>query len=323
MSLVSIITPYKNAEATIAETGASIFAQTHTNWEWILINDHSDQDELAVLGNFLNDPRIHVFQNEGNGIVDALVTGEKYIQGSFVTRMDADDVMPSEKLASFVEVLNNSSQQIVTGMVTYFSDSGLVSDGYRNYEKWLNDRVLQQDFYKHIYRECPVSSANWCMRTTAHFACGGFQNLRYPEDYDLVFRWKSAGFQIKGIERLTHLWREHPLRTSRNSAHYAQEAFFRLKVSEFIAREKRPIMLLGTGQKGRLTAKILLEQEVSFRWISHEPEKFPNGIYAVPILGVAAMLDFAGNVLNTTMLSFNEICSEGEVITCDSQVFQL
>ena len=323
MPHVSIITPYKNAEATIAETAASIFAQTHTDWEWILINDHSNQDELIVLENFLNDPRIRVFKNEGNGIVDALVTGEKHIQGTFVTRMDADDVMPSDKLASFVEVLNNSSQQIVTGMVTYFSDSGLVSDGYRNYEKWLNDRVLEQDFYKHIYRECPVASANWCMRTTDHFASGGFQNLRYPEDYDLVFRWKKAGLQIKGLEKLTHLWREHPMRTSRNSAHYAQESFFRLKIAEFVANEQKPIVLLGTGQKGRLTAKLLIERGISFLWISHEPEKFPSGIYSVPIYGTEAIHTFSGNVLNTTMLSFTEILPDLDLKSQFLQVFQL
>ena len=323
MPLISIITPFKNAAETIAETAQSILAQTHTNWEWILINDHSDQDELTVLENLLKDPRIRVFNNEGNGIVDALVTGEKHIQGTFVTRMDADDIMPTDKLESFLEVLNNSSQHIVTGLVNYFSESGPVSDGYRNYEKWLNDRVLEQDFYEHIYRECPVASANWCMRTSDHLACGGFQNLRYPEDYDLVFRWEKAGLQIKGLEKITHLWREHPLRTSRNSAHYAQESFFRLKISEFVTREKNPVALLGTGQKGRLTAKLLIEQGISFLWISHEPEKFPSGIYSVPIFGTEAMQSFSGNVLNTTMLSFTEIVPDLDLKPQLLQVFQL
>ncbi len=323
MPLVSIITPFKNAAETIVETAQSILAQSHTNWEWILINDHSNQDELTVLENLLKDPRIRVFNNEGNGIVDALVTGEKHIQGTFVTRMDADDIMPTDKLESFLEVLNNSPQHIVTGLVTYFSESGPVSDGYRNYEKWLNDRVLEQDFYEHIYRECPVASANWCMRTSDHFACGGFQNLRYPEDYDLVFRWEKAGLQIKGLEKITHLWREHPLRTSRNSTHYAQESFFRLKISEFVAREKNPVALLGTGQKGRLTAKLLIEQGVSFLWVSHEPEKFSNGIYSVPIFGAEAMRTFSGNVLNTTMLSFTELVPGVDRKAAFLQVFQL
>lgn len=322
---VSIITPFKNAAETIAETAQSILAQTHTNWEWILINDHSNQDESTALKNFLTDPRIRIFQNEGSGIVDALVTAEKQIRGEFLTRMDADDVMPHTKLELFLHALMTTSVQIVTGKVQYFSVDQPVSSGYRQYQDWLNARSEQQDFYTQIYRECPVASGNWCMRTSDHFSCGGFADLHYPEDYDLVFRWKKAGFQILGIDQLTHLWREHPLRTSRTSENYAQEAFFRLKIREFVSQEGKqlPIAVLGTGQKGRLTAKNLMEQGCEFVWISHEPEKFPQGIYGQQISSISALTHFSGAVLNTTLLDFHEM-----IVVLDSkprqiQLFQL
>ena len=42
---------------------------------------------------------------------------------------------------------------IATGLVKYFSE-GEVSEGYQNYESWLNDTAQQGLFYERIYREC-------------------------------------------------------------------------------------------------------------------------------------------------------------------------
>lgn len=41
-------------------------------------------------------------------------------------------------------------------------------------------------------------------------AIGGFDELLYPEDYDLILRCYNHQFQIKGIHETTLLWREHP-----------------------------------------------------------------------------------------------------------------
>ena len=61
------------------------------------MDDHSRDDSKAIIESY-QDPRIHVIQNEGNGILQALQTAQKYIKGDYVTRMDADDIMPLYKL---------------------------------------------------------------------------------------------------------------------------------------------------------------------------------------------------------------------------------
>jgi hypothetical protein len=64
------------------------------------------------------------------------------------------------------------------------------------------------------------------------------------------------------------------------------------------------LIINGTGQKGRITAKYLLEWKIPFFWISHEAIKFPNGIFNHSILGLDE-IPFAekAQVLNTTLLS--------------------
>lgn len=311
MSLISILTPYRNAEKYLRETAESILEQTHTNWEWILVDDHSSENERDVLADLLKDPRIHLLKNKGKGIIDALCTALAHANGEFITRMDADDVMPNFKLERMMQALENEEIRIVTGKVTYFSDSGSISPGYLGYEKWLNEQVDRQDFYTQIYRECTLASGNWLMRKTDLMHCGGFNGLHYPEDYDLLFRWYESAYTIKGLNLVTHLWRDHYLRTSKTSRDYHQKAFFELKVKRFIALDRdsnQQLIVNGTGQKGRLTAKILIEKKVPFTWVSHEAEKFTDGIFGHPLTGLNKIPHFSqAQILNTTLLSESEL----------------
>lgn len=327
MSRISILTPFRNAEKYIRETALSILGQTHTDWEWILVNDHSTENELEALADLLDDPRIILLKNKGKGIIDALCTGMAYAGGEYITRMDADDVMPDFKLAAFLKALQISDEQIVTGKVTYFSATGSISTGYQKYESWLNNRVDKHDFYRHIYRECSLASGNWMMRKTDLEKCGGFVGLNYPEDYDLLFRWYESGFKIKGLDEVTHLWRDHELRTSKTSAHYQQKAFFELKINRFVELDldpKRQLIVNGTGQKGRLTAKILLQRSVSFNWVSHEPEKFPKGIYGCKVWGVDEIPESEkAQVLNTTLISQLELEKVYQSVISEIRFFNL
>lgn len=307
MSLISILTPYRNAEKYIRETALSILEQTHTDWEWILVNDHSAENEVEAIADLLHDPRIKLLENKGNGIVDALCTAFAQAEGEYVTRMDADDLMPSFKLTRFLQVLESGESQIVTGKVKYFSNTESISSGYLAYEKWLNDRVENSDFYAPIYRECSIASGNWMMRRADLQQCGGFQGLNYPEDYDLLFRWYEARFSISGVNLVTHLWRDHDLRTSKTSEDYQQKAFFSLKVNRFIVLDwdaKQQLIVNGTGQKGRLTAKVLLEKGIPFIWVSHEAEKFASGIFGHSLVDVEDIPHCnQAQILNATLIS--------------------
>lgn len=287
MALISIITPFRNSKEFILETAESILAQSYCNWEWILINDHSDENEGELIASEYADSRIRIMENEGKGIIDALITGLKQSKGDFITRMDADDIMPPYKLSVFLKEIQSSGSDAITGKVKYFSSTGVISKGYQEYEEWLNTRIKNSDHYEQIYRECTVSSANWLMKKETLLQIGGFEGLLYPEDYDLLFRWYEKGLIIKGVDFVTHLWREHPNRTSRNSADYAQDQFFKLKINRFLKLDlsESPLILNGTGRKGRLTAKILIENGIDFDWVSNEPDKFRGGIYGRKILG--------------------------------------
>jgi len=250
----------------------SIRTQNHKDWELIAVNDHSTDNSKAIITNY-RDSRINVIESEGLGILPALQTAQKYISGAFVSRMDADDIMPQNKLTALLKVLTQNTQGVIaTGNVKYFGSNN-VSEGYQRYEKWLNETANRQFFYKRIYRECVVASPNWMMRRSDFDTMNGFNLLNYPEDYDMVFHWRKHGFKIASSNENTHLWREHQGRISRNSKTYQQENFFRLKLGYFLQEFKdKKINLLGTEKKGILLAKMLQEHKIPFRWFTHVPQ---------------------------------------------------
>lgn len=265
--------PFKNEENYIEECLNSVLLQSHNDWQLIAVDDHSNDQSRAIMEKE-KDPRIEVYTNEGMGILPALQTAQKHIRGTYVTRMDADDIMPMHKLESLLKFVRSKNGGIVaTGAVKYFSDA-TISEGYQRYEHWLNKTADGERFYKRIYRECTVASANWMMHLADFNEMNGYNKLRYPEDYDMIFHWRKHGFQIKSCEQMTHLWREHPQRTSRNSEWYQQESFFRLKLSYFLEEFKEhPLYLIGTEKKGQLIASLLEEHQVAFRWFTHEEQK--------------------------------------------------
>ncbi len=272
--MLSIVTPVRNAEPYLEECIRSGLKQSFTDWEWIFVDDNSKDNSLETLRHFSQtDTRISVYANPNTGILPALQLALQQCQGQFLTRMDADDLMPEGRLLKMATALRHApAQTVVTGRVKYFSDKPL-SGGYLTYQDWLNGLGVQKQHWTHLYRECVVASPNWMMRTDELRAIGGFDALDYPEDYDLCFRWYAHGFCIDFLDDLTLLWREHATRTSRNHAHYRQAAFFQLKLKRFIQLDytsHRPLVLLGKGKKARLSAAIFLEKEIPFFWIAQK-----------------------------------------------------
>ncbi len=281
--MISILMPAKNAAIFIEACILSVIQQTRTDWELIIVDDHSTDNTIEIIEKYTQkDRRINGLINEGDGILPALRLAQQHISGEYVTRMDADDLMPEDKLKTLLSLLQNSPpKSVATGKVQYFSRQP-VSHGYLKYQDWLNGVVERDSFLDEIYRECTIASPNWMMHTSDFFSIGGYDSLLYPEDYDMVFQLRNNGFKIVGAKTITHLWREHPSRASRNLKVYQQDAFFELKMNHFLKMEKistSSLVLWGTARKGKLVARKLLDSHQLFTWIDWQNSKYSAGIY--------------------------------------------
>ena len=63
--LVSVVTPVYNGENYLAECIESILAQAYENWEYIIVNNCSNDNSLKIAQSYAkNDPRIRIYDNE-------------------------------------------------------------------------------------------------------------------------------------------------------------------------------------------------------------------------------------------------------------------
>lgn len=285
--MVSILLPVFNAAPYLEACLISIQAQTFTNWELLAVDDFSTDESRSILQRFqAADPRIQVFSNRQKGIISALRLAFQQSSGSCFTRMDADDLMPPFKLQRLHDLLRRHGPgNLVVGKVRYFSTE-VLGEGYQKYADWLNEQMTSGDIFSEIYKECVIPSPCWMVHRHDLLRAEAFEPERYPEDYDLCFRFYEAGLKVVVAPGILHWWRDHGSRASRNDPHYAANHFLELKLPYFLKLDrdpKRPLVLWGAGQKGKLLARLLQQMNVDFHWICNTPKKWEAPIYGVDL----------------------------------------
>jgi glycosyltransferase involved in cell wall biosynthesis len=103
--LVSYLVPVKNGEAFISKSLLSLLNQDYEKIEIVIIDDHST-DNTEIICKSFNDDRIKFFPNEnGAGLVDGLNFGLTKCNGSYIARMDADDVCRFDRTSTQLKYL--------------------------------------------------------------------------------------------------------------------------------------------------------------------------------------------------------------------------
>jgi glycosyltransferase involved in cell wall biosynthesis len=101
---VSIVIAVYNGAPTIERALASVFAQTYTDYEVIVVNDGSTDDTAAVLARFGD--KIRLITQGNRGLSAARNAGVRASTGEYVAFLDDDDEWMPEKLARCVPVLD-------------------------------------------------------------------------------------------------------------------------------------------------------------------------------------------------------------------------
>ena len=285
--------PMRNAIPYLNECITSIINQSYTDWELIVINDHSTDSSFDVLTEFASqDNRISVYNATGKGIIDALQLAYSKTTGTYISRMDADDIMPEQKLDLMYNQLLKTPNSVVTGKIKYIGKN--LRDGYRKYEDWMNTMMENHTHYEHMYRECVIPSPAWMASRDLFERVGGFTSNTYPEDYDLTLRFYKANIPIVAVKELVHIWRDYQERTSRNDPNYSVNSFEVLKTQYFVDVDydkSKTLVLWGAGKKGKKIAQLLIEHAIPFIFACNNPKKINKDIYGMMMENIETIFD--------------------------------
>lgn len=184
---VSIIIPtYKHRDFVLA-TLDSVFAQTFTDYEVIVVNDGSPDDTAEVLRPLAEAGRIRYIEQANAGQAAARNRGIAEAQGEFIALLDDDDLWPPEKLERQVEVLRSDANAILAyGSSTGFEDGGCSHPGPDAPSGLVESEFLERNWI--------TSPGQTLIRKEALDRIGGFDpQLWGVDDWDLYIRLTPLG----------------------------------------------------------------------------------------------------------------------------------
>lgn len=241
------------------------------DFEVHMCDDHSRDSSANIAQEFAQqDARFILHKNRGTGIIDALQSSLEHCKSKLLTRMDGDDLMPSDKLQVMSEALMTQGLgSVLVGKTKYFSEDD-ISEGYRKYEKWLHKVHQDESFLRYRYKECVIPSCAWMMFREDFIKALPANGIQYPEDYHLMLEWMRRGYRIKAVNHVVHHWRDHEQRISKHHEHYQIDSFFSLKL-QYILQEQhdRKICLWGKGKRSKDLIKLMTNRGLSFQELSN------------------------------------------------------
>ena len=124
--LISVVIPVFNRDKYLADSIASVFAQTYDNWELILVDDGSTDKsyemELEYAARHPERVRCITHANrENRGISASRNLGSREAKGEYIASLDSDDMWVPTKLAQQVAILNEHPEVgLIVGATKYW-----------------------------------------------------------------------------------------------------------------------------------------------------------------------------------------------------------
>jgi glycosyltransferase involved in cell wall biosynthesis len=285
---VSILMPVRNAERTLPACLESIRRQRGPSWECVAVDDGSSDASAACLARAAAlDARFRVLSQPPSGIVAALSLGLAACRGAYVARMDADDLMRSQRLEQQARALDADPSLAGVGCHVRLIPRARESSGRREYERWLNSLASASDVARDAFVECPLAHPSLMLRRPL-LEGYGYRDLGWPEDYDLVLRLLAGGHRLGVVPARLLCWRDGAGRLSRTSECYRIERFTACK-AHFLAHgllaRGDEYVLWGYGDTGRALARALAPHGKRPRAIIEvHPGRLGQRILGAPVL---------------------------------------
>jgi len=185
---VTIGIPFYNAEQFLPDAIRSVFAQTHEDWELILVNDGSTDRSLEIAMS-VDDPRVRVISDGQNRRLpyrlNQIAAEARY---DYVARMDADDLMSRDRIERQISILmTRPDLDLISTGVCSISNDGFVA-GVRCAEQ--NRRLSLVDVLSGrsgIVHASVLARRSWFLRNPYD------TNQILTEDYELWVRAYMGG----------------------------------------------------------------------------------------------------------------------------------
>ncbi|MGJ3237993.1 MAG: glycosyltransferase family 2 protein [Anaerolineae bacterium] len=195
--MISVVMPAHNAEQYIGEAIESILNQTHSNFEFIIVDDSSTDTTWSIIQSYANkDSRIKPYQAQVKNAGLARNYGVELCQCDYIAFMDSDDIAYKTRLEKQLAYMIENPNVVVLGSYLQM----ITSDGHKM-GILKNGPTTSEEFHKLDRTKKLISlyGANTMIRRDVFNQVGGFlsegpiKEIHGTEDGELWDRMAEYG----------------------------------------------------------------------------------------------------------------------------------
>lgn len=229
---ISVIMACYNSEAWLSESIESILKQTYKDFEFIIIDDGSNDGSSDIIQYYAkHDRRIIYIQKENSGLADSLNIGIEMSKGKWIARIDCDDISEPNRLEQQLSYAEKDKKIVFVGCNSLNIDENGTILGSYNYPtahaQLLSNLKTHKKFPAHssaFYLSSAVKSINLYRPRVVR-----------SQDWDLWLRLSEIGSLVSCPQQLVRI-RQHSHQITHDDQGRKSRIFNRIAVSSFWIR---------------------------------------------------------------------------------------
>jgi glycosyltransferase involved in cell wall biosynthesis len=174
--MFSVVIPAHNSAAFIGEALESVLAQTHNDFELIVVDDASTDNTLDVIQSWklrFGTKLVAIANRENKGPAGARNTGIRKSKGDFVAFLDSDDLWMPEHLANAYDAFQRHGDKV--GVFVGAAQMGESGRLYHSSHEFTWPGAEPQQASSQLLKGCYFHLNSFCIRSTLLHELGGFR----------------------------------------------------------------------------------------------------------------------------------------------------
>jgi len=218
-----VLSVYNEAEGPLRESIESILTQTQSDFEFLIIDDASDQKTASVLESYRANDKIRLLKNsENQGLTKSLNRAIREAHGEWIARQDSDDVSLPNRLKLQLDYLKTHPDVILLG-TRFLEFSNQTPEGLEPSVPFLEtDEVIKGALTSFN----PFCHSSVIFKKELFLKLGGYnETFKYAQDYELWVRMLNHG---RGANLNEVLVKRRLTENQISSGHYKKQLSYSL-----------------------------------------------------------------------------------------------
>jgi glycosyltransferase involved in cell wall biosynthesis len=203
--LVTVVMPVHNGETYIHQAIESVLKQTYTNFEFLIIENCSNDSSVKIIKSFM-DPRIRLIIENDCGQVNAYNRGFKEAKGEYIFIHDQDDVSQTNRFKEQLTYVIENKIDICGSFINIIDSNGR---SIKLQEKSKNHEEIKIDFF---YNASAIHNSATIFNRKVFLKMGYWDAKFYPiADSEFFYRNLSSCIVFGNIPKYLYNYRIHNL----------------------------------------------------------------------------------------------------------------